>query len=177
MSHTSPRAGRTKTRLAFDRMANTHRRGRQAHYLPCNTSLGVGQLLIVEARSSSTRAFESVFDSCSAEVAAYLRRRVSREAADDVFGDTFLVAWRRIDEMPERPLPWLLGIAHKTLANHLRRRRRQAALVDHLRTFEAPWTDHEATDLGNADVLGALRRLRPNDREVLTLIAWEGLTA
>jgi RNA polymerase sigma factor (sigma-70 family) len=131
----------------------------------------------VEPRSASKRAFESVFDTYSAEVAAYLRRRVSREVAEDVLADTFLVAWRRVDEMPARPLPWLLGIAHRTLANHLRGRQRQAALVDRLRALGGPPREEAPQEPERSDVLEALRRLKPIDQEVLMLIAWEELTA
>jgi RNA polymerase sigma-70 factor (ECF subfamily) len=130
----------------------------------------------VEPRSSK-RAFESVFDAYSAQVAAYLRRRVSPEIADDVLADTFLVAWRRVDSMPARPLPWLLGIAHRTLANHLRGRRRQAALVGRLRDVARSAREQSLGESETLDVLEALQRLRPNDQEVLMLTAWEGLRA
>lgn len=131
----------------------------------------------MEPRSSSKRAFESVFDAYSAEVAAYLQRRVSPEVADDALADTFLVAWRRVDEMPARPLPWLLGIAHRTLANHVRGRRRQAALLDRLRALGAPPRERAPAEPERSEVLEALRRLKPIDQEVLMLIAWEELTA
>lgn len=130
----------------------------------------------MEPRSASKRTFENVFDTHSAEVAAYLRRRVSADVADDVLADTFLVAWRRIEDMPARPLPWLLGIAHRSLANHLRGRRRQQALVDRLTAVGGPSREQARAGPEKSDVLEALRRLKPIDQEVLLLIAWEGLT-
>jgi RNA polymerase sigma-70 factor, ECF subfamily len=147
--------------------------------LLCNTSRAAGQSSVVAPQSSSKRVFESVFDAHSADVAAYLRRRVSPQVADDVLADTFLVAWRRVGEMPARPLPWLLGIARKTLANHLRGRRRHAALVDRLRLRASAGSPREqaAEEADGSDVLEALRRLKPIDQEVLMLIAWEELTA
>jgi RNA polymerase sigma-70 factor, ECF subfamily len=151
--------------------------GRQAFSSLCNTSEVTGQSSVVEPRSSSKRAFESVFDAYSAEVAAYLRRRVPREVADDILAETFLVAWRRVHDMPQRPLPWLLGIAHRTLANHVRGRRRQAALADRLKALAGRPSDQALADPEMSDVLDALRRLKPIDQEVLMLIAWEELTA
>jgi RNA polymerase sigma factor (sigma-70 family) len=74
-------------------------------------------------------------------------------------------------------LPWLLGIAHKTLANHLRGRRRQAALVDRLGGVAGSSSEQAPAESEVSDVLEALRRLKPLDREVLMLVAWEGLTA
>jgi DNA-directed RNA polymerase specialized sigma24 family protein len=59
---------------------------------------------------------EARFDECFrqhyAHVLAYaLRRLPDRSAAEDVAAETFLVAWRRLDDIPGDPLPWLLGIA------------------------------------------------------------------
>lgn len=124
---------------------------------------------------SRKRVFECVFDAYSAQVSAYLRRRVSAEIADDVLADTFLVAWRRVDAMPARPLPWLLGIAHKTLANHLRGRRRQEALVDRLCDVARSAREKSPEESEALDVLEALQRMKPGDQEVLMLTAWEGL--
>ena len=42
------------------------------------------------------------------------------QSADDVIADVFLVAWRRLEEVPADPLPWLLGVARRTLANRCR---------------------------------------------------------
>src|SRR5689334_8685456 len=53
--------------------------------------------------------FEAVFAACSKVVFAYARRRATREEAEDVVSETFLVAWRRFDELPSDPLPWLIG--------------------------------------------------------------------
>lgn len=131
----------------------------------------------MEARSSSKQAFERIFDAYAADVAAYLRRRVSRDVADEVLAETFLVAWRRVEDIPVRPLPWLLGIAHRTLANQLRGRRRQAALVGRLRDVARSAREQSLGESEAVGVLEALQRLRPNDREVLMLTAWEGLRA
>jgi hypothetical protein len=38
--------------------------------------------------------------------------------ADDVVGDTFLVAWPRLDSVPPVPLPWLLGVARNMIREH-----------------------------------------------------------
>ena len=42
----------------------------------------------------------------------------------------FLVAWRRRDELPGEPLPWLYGVARKVLANHRRGGARREALAE-----------------------------------------------
>jgi len=46
-------------------------------------------------------------------------RRVTSSAeldlVEDVVAETFLVAWRRLDDIPAEARPWLLGVARKTL--------------------------------------------------------------
>ena len=62
--------------------------------------------------------FERIWHDCASAVAAYALRRTSPEAVEDAVAETFLVAWRRLDEVPAEPLPWLYGVARRTLANH-----------------------------------------------------------
>jgi RNA polymerase sigma-70 factor (ECF subfamily) len=53
--------------------------------------------------------FEGLFRATYPAVRAYALRRSAPEAAKDVVAETFLVAWRRLDEVPEDALPWLYG--------------------------------------------------------------------
>jgi RNA polymerase sigma-70 factor, ECF subfamily len=53
-------------------------------------------------------------------VRAYALRRASPDAAQDVVADTFLVVWRRLEDVPADALPWLYGIARRVLANQRR---------------------------------------------------------
>lgn len=105
----------------------------------------------------------------------YLLRRADVATADDVLAETLLVCWRRFDEVPERSLPWVYGVARNCLANAERSRRRQhrvaarVAAVDPPREAESP---AEADD----DLHDALARLRAEDAELLRLWAWEQLT-
>jgi RNA polymerase sigma factor (sigma-70 family) len=95
-------------------------------------------------------------------------------SADDVAADTFLVAWRRLDDVPANALPWLIAVARNTLLNERRRARRQVAVTDRLaaeptQAIGAP--DTVASDLIEA----ALAALSERDREVLLLSVWEDL--
>ena len=49
---------------------------------------------------------------------AYVRRRAPQDAVDDTVGETFLVAWRRLERVPTQELPWLLAVARNVLATH-----------------------------------------------------------
>ncbi|WP_354697214.1 RNA polymerase sigma factor [Paraconexibacter sp. AEG42_29] len=107
-------------------------------------------------------------------VRAYLVRRASAEDAADALSETFLVAWRRIDERPDETmwLPWLYGIARRTLANQRRAQQRQGALIERLHGLGAIAGD-QSPDTG---LMTALAALGPADREALMLVAWEGLS-
>lgn len=101
----------------------------------------------------------------------YALRRTDPATADDVVSDVFVVACRRLPDVPDDALPWLLGCARRVLANQRRGERRQRALSERLtggETAAAP----ESPDRGLA---AALATLSEADREVLMLVAWEGL--
>jgi RNA polymerase sigma factor (sigma-70 family) len=108
-------------------------------------------------------------------VLAYALRRTSHADADDVVAETFVVAWRRLDDVPsgEGELPWLLAVARRTLANQRRSRQRADRLA--LRLADEP-SASTAAEGDRVAAVEALARLRPLDREVLLLAAWDGLT-
>ena len=102
---------------------------------------------------------------------AYALRRTERATAEDVVAETFVIAWRRLDEVPDPPLPWLLGVARRVLANQRRGERRRDALLDRLRREPAP----QPAPVEDGRALAALAALGERDREALLLHAWEGL--
>jgi Sigma-70 region 2 len=72
------------------------------------------------ARTGDDERFAQVFDAHFRAVSAYALRRTTPAEAEDVVAETFLVAWRRLDELPEDPKAWLLGVARRILANQRR---------------------------------------------------------
>lgn len=107
------------------------------------------------------------------QVLAYALRRSDPATAEDVVAETFVIAWRRMDELPDPPLPWLLGVARRVLANVRRGERRRMALIDRLRS--EPAAAITAPPSPRREVLDALAALGERDREALLLHAWEGL--
>ena len=90
--------------------------------------------------------------------------------------DTFLVAWRRLDSLGEDPLPWLLGVARRVLANQHRAERRRGALTARLGSvLPGPAPDWDPPAAMSDELAVAMVRLSPQEREALLLVAWEGL--
>ena len=77
--------------------------------------------------------FQALYEAHAGAVLSYARRRAARADADDVLAEVFLVAWRRLEEVPrERERVWLLGVARRALANQRRGSTRQGALRERL---------------------------------------------
>lgn len=112
----------------------------------------------------------------------YFLRRTDATSARDGAAETFLVAWRRLNDVPpgDSTLPWLYGVSRKVLANQRRSRHRYAALGKRLTAVGAPEEPSpEVVVLRRAEdeeMLDAVARLRPEDQEVLRLTVWEELT-
>ncbi len=120
--------------------------------------------------------FEELFSTHYWAVRAYVLRRGPSASAEDVIAETFLVAWRRLDAIGDDPLPWLLGVARRTLANHQRAERRRGALTDRLqRALPGQTPDWEPPESMSDELAIAMVRLSPPEREALLLVAWEGL--
>lgn len=125
--------------------------------------------------------FATLYRRYAGPVMAYALRRCSPEDAADVVSETFVVAWRRFDEVPDEPAikPWLLGVARRVLANQRRGIRRRGELVKKLSTYMSPRLQEISLPAGRDEaliVVEALKQLSKRDREVLLLAAWEELT-
>jgi RNA polymerase sigma-70 factor (ECF subfamily) len=121
--------------------------------------------------------FEQMYRAHADAVETYARRRSDAQTADEVVADVFLVAWRRLGEVPDDPLPWLLEVARRMLANRRRTHARESALQRRIESMpQDPIVATPSNDDVDAAVIGALERLSEPDREALLLIAWEGLT-
>jgi RNA polymerase sigma-70 factor (ECF subfamily) len=119
-------------------------------------------------------SFRRMFSRHYGAVFAYAARRVGWDEAADCTAEVFTVAWRKHHSVPDEPqaLLWLYGVARKVVSNQLRsRRRRDRLAAEAAATPRLGWSDDEPADLD-----AALAGLGEDDREVLMLAAWEGLT-
>jgi len=121
-------------------------------------------------------AFEAAWRDHYPAVLRYCARRTGdRQQALDAASETFVTAWRRVTDLPGEPLPWLLGIARRTLANQWRGERRRDALVARL-SWQADFSGGDEAELEAAQAaVDAFNGLGQGHREVLALSIWEGL--
>ncbi len=90
--------------------------------------------------------------------------------------EAFIVAWNKRDASRSSvKLPWLLGIARKLCANHLRRRQRFDRALERLSVDRSVHHDADLT-FDDPGLLGALSELSFQDKEILVLVAWEELS-
>jgi RNA polymerase sigma factor (sigma-70 family) len=125
------------------------------------------------------KLLREMFEQHSRRVLAYARRHTDPASAEDIVADVFLVAWRRIADVPPDALPWLLVVARNTLANANRTGSRQRRLTDELGRLSAvapPAPDDAAAVLDRHIVLAALAGLAAADREAILLVAWDELS-
>jgi RNA polymerase sigma-70 factor (ECF subfamily) len=137
----------------------------------------------LSARGDLTRElaevrFSDLYRRNARELLGYaLRRSSDPDDAADVVAETFLVAWRRLGDVPagEEARLWLYGTARRVLANQRRGERRRDRLTERLR--DELRRQLPARQLGESSaLLEALAELSDADRELLTLIGWEELT-
>jgi RNA polymerase sigma-70 factor (ECF subfamily) len=126
------------------------------------------------------RRFEDVYAANHGPVLGYVLRRTGNgDDAADVIADTFLTAWRRLEDVPagDAARLWLYGVARRVLANHRRGERRRSALADRLRADLAAAGPPAPLTGERADIARAFRGLPAADQELLALAGWEGLDA
>jgi RNA polymerase sigma-70 factor (ECF subfamily) len=123
--------------------------------------------------------FQALYAEHHGAVYGYAVSRAGRQLADEVVSDVFLVAWRRLADVPIPALPWLLAVARNSVLSQFRGTARQQSADAELRAWvteaqlSAPDVADQVTE--RIAVLTALAALPEADRELLTLVAWHGL--
>lgn len=120
--------------------------------------------------------FTAIYDDCRQRVWAYVTARAGRQVADEVVSETFAIAWRRFADLPDHPLPWLLGVARNVLRDNIRAEVRRDSLARELHSWRSDQADVAEGVAERLAVLRAMTALSEDDREILILVAWQGLT-
>jgi RNA polymerase sigma-70 factor (ECF subfamily) len=133
-------------------------------------------------RPPAAARFDRLYRRYHANVSAYCRRRVAADRVDDVVAETFLTAWRRIDDVPEddAALMWLYRVAYRAVGHHWRSTSRRRRLEEKLALIPEPPVgppDESAVDADEVRrVLEAAAHLSDRDAEILRLASWEHLS-
>lgn len=159
---------------------------RTAADTPVNLNLLADSELVGLARDDDADAFAVIYDR-HATAAYSLAHRIcgTRALADDVVQEAFLSLWRRLDRYdPARGevRSWLLGIVHNSAidrlrqsAVHERRRASSEGLEDRLQAPERTESEVEQREQAK-EVRAALQELPPEQRRVIELAYFDGLT-
>jgi len=132
----------------------------------------------------AAEAFESLYRRTYKKTLAYVIRRTAEPAdAHDVVAETYLIAWRRLDEFSKArsPQAWLYRVARLTLANHRRSSKRLSSLVGKIETQkhtpQSPPDPAQAAESRDElrRMVSAMHSLSERDREILCLAAFEDL--
>ncbi|MFI6031721.1 RNA polymerase sigma factor [Amycolatopsis magusensis] len=142
-------------------------------------------VVVIERSWAEPARFAEIYDRHAAHIQRYLARRVGAQAAEDALNETFLAAFgkrHRYDRARPDARPWLYGIATRVVGQHRRDEVREYRLRASLAPAEevdgpadrvAAKVSAQAT---SAAVATGLTSLADGDRDVLLLIAWEGLS-
>jgi RNA polymerase sigma-70 factor (ECF subfamily) len=132
--------------------------------------------------SDEEARFADLYRRYGKQLHAYCARRTPSSQAADAVAETFMVAWRRMDQVPsgEGTLPWLYAVAYRVLSHQWRHKARSRRLLERLSRMpevEAPPPD--VLVVRNEEyrtVIKASSRLKSIDQEVLRLTLWEELS-
>lgn len=131
------------------------------------------------AEQDAIRRFTAVYEQTRSRVYAFAVSHAGRQLADEIVSEVYLVAWRRLADIPRPELPWLLAVARNVTAEQFRSTVRQRSIAAELRAWTTE-VELTAGDVGDQvaerhAVLAALATLSGPDRDLLTLVAWHGL--
>jgi len=108
------------------------------------------------------------------------RRSINTEEARDTLSEVFLVAWRRLEDIPagNEARLWLFGVARNLVKTSWRKRKRSGDLLVRIGSEMSTrgTTDEELDNSGVLKIVKALQFLSESDQEILRLLAWENLS-
>jgi RNA polymerase sigma factor (sigma-70 family) len=134
------------------------------------------------AMTDDEARFVEIYRRYAQPIQAYCARRTAGPQVADAVADVFLVAWRRVDQIPDgdAALPWLYAVAYRVLSHQWRHKARSRRLLQRLQGLAQIDTfSPDVVVLRNEEyrvVLDAAARLRPIDQEILRLTLWEELS-
>ncbi len=137
---------------------------------------------MVDPMTVGDARFVDIYQSYYRHVYAYCRRRTTTDKVEDAVAETFLTAWRKIDEVPpgDEALPWLYSVSYRVLGHLWRGASRQSRLETRLNSVGvspvASAEEYVVVDQESRRAIDALSKLRASEQEILRLSVWEELS-
>lgn len=126
------------------------------------------------------KRFRQIADEVTPSVAAYVARRqypLAKADLDDIVADVLLVLWRRMDDVPvDGAVPWAIAVARNVRRNAVRKSTNAAVTASKLRSSGTTASAEDAV-IGDEGITQALASLSEDDRELILLHFWDGLSA
>ena len=119
-------------------------------------------------------SFEELFSAHAVDVHRYIARRHIGNDVDDLVAEVFTLAWQKWNEIPDDfELQWLYRTAWFVLANAHRKHTEIPIDAGQIEAFTADIAD---VVIEHAEMRRVWLEIPERDREILRLVAWEGLT-
>ena len=139
---------------------------------------------VVKSVPSTDAKFRTLYEENHTAMRDYCLRRLSTDDAADAASEIFTVAWRKLNTVPPGPEArlWLYGVARNVVAHQHRSRGRRRRLQERLGQVVGIDEPEPATEVvvvrrsQEREVVTAMERLKPEDRELLRLKMWEELS-
>ena len=126
--------------------------------------------------SSAEQRFRALHAEAHDDLMRFVRRRVPADDAEDIVATVFMTVWRRLDDVPADARPWMFAVARNVMANQARVRLRHGVVDVRMVTDTESWQpDAAAGTATRVDLVRAWWTLTAADREVLALVAFDGL--
>ncbi|MBI3648494.1 MAG: RNA polymerase sigma factor [Actinobacteria bacterium] len=131
--------------------------------------------------AAPTAALALLFERHFAAVYRYLSRRVGPQLAEELAAETFVQALTHLaayDRTRPDARPWLFGIATNLLRHHVRSERRRLAAYRRAAVEVGASLIEEDAGMGllGPKLLGEIRTMSAEQRDVLLLYAWAALS-
>jgi len=128
--------------------------------------------------TTDAQRFAALYEHNYADVLRFLVRRTTTEAAEDVAHEAFLVAWRRLDIVPETAVDaraWLFKTARNCLLASYRGQSQRNALAVRLAQVSDAVEPGDESWGALVDVSRAWDQLSDQQQETISLAAFDGL--
>ena len=128
------------------------------------------------------KKFENIYDQFVKDKTVYASRRSKNpETTADIVAETFMICWRRLNDIPDPPDAkfWLYRTARGVISNAYRKKANSEQLGKGLSSFleKHGQDDFSSSTTDQLFVREELNKLDDDDKEIIMLKYWDGMKA